>query len=377
MATISEKPPATEVGVLGWLKKNLFNTWYDALLTIGSLAFTYWVLRGVIEWAISKATFSTEPGVCRGARAVAAAAGETASACWSVVITNIKVFMIGRYPSEEGWRIWVSLGIVAVLAVLTWLIWRSEARMGARRWVVIGWLVSLPVITILLRGFSEESQVLPLVATDIWSGLLLTIVLALVGIVASFPLGVLLALGRRSDLPALKVFCTMYIELIRGVPLITVLFMSRLLLPLFLPPQVRFGTVLRALVGMTLFSAAYSAENIRGGLAAIPIGQYEAAKAVGLNNALMMALIILPQAIQKVIPAIVGQFISLFKDTTLVVIIGLLDLLGVAKAVTGQQDFIGLQKEVYLFAALLYFIFSYAMSYGSRRLEVTMGVGER
>jgi general L-amino acid transport system permease protein len=376
MATISEKPPATEVGVLGWLKKNLFSTWYDALLTMGSLAFIYWMLSRVIEWAIIKATFSTEPGACKEARAAATAVGETAGACWSVVITNIKVFMIGRYPIEEVWRIWVSLGIIAILAVLTWVIWKSKAE-GARRWVVIGWLLSLPVITILLRGFSEEGQVLPLVPTDLWSGVLLTFVLAIVGIVASFPLGVLLALGRRSELPVLKVFCTMYIEMIRGVPLISVLFMSQLILPIFLPAGVRLGTVLRALVGMTLFSAAYSAENVRGGLAAIPIGQYEAAKAVGLNNALMMALIILPQAIQKVIPAIVGQFISLFKDTSLVVIIGLLDLLGVAKAVTGQTDYIGLQKEVYLFAALLYFIFSYAMSYGSRRLEVAMGVGER
>lgn len=376
MTTISEKPPATEVGVLGWLKKNLFSTWYDALLTIGSLALIYWVSRQVIEWAIIKATFSTGPGVCRGARAAATAAGETAGACWSVVITNIRVFMSGRYPIEEAWRILTSLGVVAILAVLTWLLWRSETR-GARRWVVIGWLLSLPLITILLSGFSGESGVLPLVPTELWSGLLLTVVLAVVGIGASFPLGVLLALGRRSELPAIKVFCTMYIELIRGVPLITVLFMTQLLLPIFLPPQVRFGTVVRALVGMTLFSAAYSAENIRGGLAAIPVGQYEAARAVGLNNVLMMALIILPQAIQKVIPAIVGQFISLFKDTTLVVIIGLLDLLGVAKAVTGQQDFIGLHKEVYLFVALIFFICSYAMSYGSRRLEVALGVGER
>jgi general L-amino acid transport system permease protein len=377
MTAISEKPPTTEVGVLGWLKKNLFSTWYDILLTIGALAFIYWVLRQLIEWAVIKATFSTGPGACTDARAAATAAGETAGACWSVVITNLKVFASGRYPGEEGWRIWASLGVVAILAVLTWWIWSSEAMTRARRWVVIGWLLSFPVIAILLRGFSEESQILPLVPTDIWSGLLLTLVLAVVGIVASFPLGVLLALGRRSDLPALKVFCTMYIEMIRGVPLISILFMSQLLLPIFLPQQVRLGTVLRALVGMTLFSAAYSAENVRGGLAAIPIGQYDAAKAVGLNNLLMIAFIILPQAIQKVIPAIVGQFISLFKDTSLVVIIGLLDLLGVSKAVTGQQEYIGLQKEVYLFAALIYFVFSYAMSYGSRRLEVTMGVGER
>ncbi len=206
---------------------------------------------------------------------------------------------------------------------------------------------------------------------------MLTLVLAVVGIAASFPLGVLLALGRRSKLPVLKLFCTVYIEMIRGVPLISVLFMSQLMLPLFLPPQLRIGTVTRALTGMTLFSAAYTAENIRGGLAAVPIGQYEAARAVGLNKALAMMLIILPQALRAVIPTIVGQFISLFKDTTLVVIVGLLDVLGVAKAVTGQRQFIGLHQEVYCFAAVLFFIFCYTMSHASRRLEKTLGVGER
>jgi general L-amino acid transport system permease protein len=246
-----------------------------------------------------------------------------------------------------------------------------------QRWLVIGWLLSFPLIGILLRGFSEESTFLPLVSEDLWSGLLLTLVLAIIGIVASFPLGVLLALGRRSKLPAVKVLCTMYIETIRGVPLISVLFMSQLMLPLFLPPEIRLGTVMRALTGMTLFSAAYTAENVRGGLAAIPIGQYEAARAVGLNEALVMGLIVLPQALRAVIPAIVGQFISLFKDTTLVVIVGLLDILGIAKAVTGQKEFIGLHKEVYAFAALIFFICCYTMSYASRRLEQTLGVGER
>jgi len=344
------KPPRTEVGLLGWLKKNLFSTWYNALLTFLSLAFIYVMLRAVITWSVR-------------------------SARWGVITTNFRVFMIGRYPGEEAWRVLVSLGIVVLLAALTWVFRRAEGK--PRRWLVIGWLLSFPVIGILLRGFSPDNAVLPQVPEDLWSGLLLTFVLAIVGIGASFPLGVLLALGRRSKLPVVKALCTVYIETIRGVPLISVLFMSQLMLPLFLPPEVRLSTVMRALTGMTLFSAAYTAENVRGGLAAIPMGQYEAARAVGLNEALVMGLIVLPQALRAVIPAIVGQFISLFKDTSLVVIIGLLDLLGVAKAVTSQTDFIGLQKEVYLFAALIYFICSYAMSYGSRRLEVAMGVGER
>jgi general L-amino acid transport system permease protein len=343
------KPPRTEVGLLGWLKKNLFSTWYNVLLTILSVAFIYAVLRAVINWVV------------RDAR-------------WRVVTVNLRVFMIGRYPGEEGWRVLVSLGIVVLLAVLTWVFRRAEGK--PRRWLVIGWLLSFPLIIILLQGF-EESPFLSLVKPDVWSGLLLTLVLSIVGIVASFPLGVLLALGRRSKLPVIKALCTVYIETIRGVPLISVLFMSQLMLPLFLPPEIRLGTVMRALTGMTLFSAAYTAENVRGGLAAIPMGQYEAARAVGLNEALVMGLIVLPQALRAVIPAIVGQFISLFKDTTLVVIVGLLDLLGIAKAVTGQKEFIGLHKEVYAFAAVIFFIFCYTMSYASRRLEQTLGLGER
>jgi general L-amino acid transport system permease protein len=352
MAVQSEvlKPPRTEVGLLGWLKKNLFSTWYNVLLTIFSIAFIYVVLRAIITWVV------------RDAR-------------WAVVTTNFRVFMIGRYPGGEAWRVLVSLGIVVFLTALTWVFRRVEGK--PRRWLVIGWLLSFPLITILLRGFSPESPFLSLVSENLWSGVLLTLVLSIVGIVASFPLGILLALGRRSKLPAIRVLCTVYIETIRGVPLISVLFMSQLMLPLFLPPEIRLGTVMRALTGMTLFSAAYTAENVRGGLAAIPMGQYEAARAVGLSEVLVMGLIVLPQALRAVIPAIVGQFISLFKDTTLVAIVGLTDLLGIAKSVTSQKEFIGLHKEVYAFAAVIFFIFCYIMSYASRRLEQALGVGER
>ncbi len=345
------KPPPTEIGLIGWLKKNLFSTWYNILLTIIAGAFIFFASRGILTW------------VFRDAR-------------WDVVTTNIKVFLIGRYPIEEAWRVLVCVGIVAVLAVVTWIIWRLQDR-TLRRWVVLAWLVSFPLVGILLRGFSEKSFFLPLVSSELWSGLLLTLVLAIVGIVASFPLGVILALGRRSKLPAIRVICTVYIETIRGVPLISVLFMSQLMLPLFLPPEIRLGTVIRALTGIILFSAAYAAENVRGGLASIPVGQYDAARALGLNKLLETILIVLPQALRTVIPTIVGQFISLFKDTTLVVIVGLLDILGIAKAVTGQRQFIGRHMEVYFFAALLFFICCYLMSFASRRLEKALGVGKR
>jgi general L-amino acid transport system permease protein len=216
------------------------------------------------------------------------------------------------------------------------------------------------------------------VEPTIWGGLLLTFLLALVGIVASFPIGVLLALGRKSSLPVVKLFCTLFIEVVRGVPLVTILFMASIILPLFLPEQIRIDRVLRAMIGMTLFAAAYMAENVRGGLQAIPAGQYEAAKAVGFNNVQTTIFIVLPQALRIVIPAIVGQFIALFMDTTLAIIVGLMELLAVGKAVLqSNQEWLLLDKEVYLFVAVLFWIFTYSMSYASRRLETALGVGER
>ncbi len=354
MTTATEviRPPRTEVGVLGWLKKNLFGTWYDALLTIGSVAFISVALYGVTNWALNTAE-------------------------WGVVTTNIKVFMVGRYPYSEIWRIWASAGLFVVMAVVTFVIWKWDIS-RARRPVTITWVVVLLLTILLLQGFGDN-PILPSVSLSIWSGLLLTLTLGVVGIAFSFPIGILLALGRRSNLPVVKVFSTMFIEMVRGVPLITVLFMAMLMLPLFLPVSVsgKLSNVLRAMVGMTLFSAAYVAENVRGGLQAIPKGQYEAGRAVGLNEAYVMVLIVLPQALRAMIPAIVGQFISLYKDTSLVVIVGLLDLLGVAKAVTGQQEWIGLQKEVFAFAGVIYFVTCSVMSYASRRLEKQLGVGER
>ncbi|HRQ33253.1 MAG TPA: amino acid ABC transporter permease, partial [Anaerolineales bacterium] len=212
---------------------------------------------------------------------------------------------------------------------------------------------------------------------NLWGGLLLTFLLTVVGILFSFPIGVLLALGRRSELPAVRWFSVGYIELVRGVPLITILFMAQLMLPLFLPEGWTVDRVVRAMVGITLFSAAYLAENVRGGLQAIPKGQFEAAAALGLSGAQTMIFIILPQALRLVIPILVGQFIALYKDTSLVAIVGLLDLVGIARTVLAQPEFLGLQREVYVFISLIFWTLSYGMSYVSQRLEERLGVGIR
>ena len=354
MEAISEaaQPPRTSVGVLGWLKENLFSTWFNTLLTFGSLWFIYMLLRGIVTWVWKEAK-------------------------WSVVTTNLWLFIIGPFPRQEVWRVWACVIMVLLLGLLSWVVWGplGRGRTGARRWVLAGWLLSFPLTILLLRGLGNSA--LPLVGTNLWGGLLLTFVLAVVSIVASFPLGVLLALGRRSSLPVTRIFSTLYIELIRGVPLVTILFMAQIMLPLFLPEGMRVDKVMRAIAGFTLFTAAYIAECVRGGLAAVPMGQYEAAKAVGLSGPQVMVLIVLPQALRAVIPPIVGQFISLFKDTSLVAIVGLIDLLNIAKSVVAQPEFMGLKREVYFFVAVVYFVFSYAMSYASRRLEVALGVGER
>jgi general L-amino acid transport system permease protein len=253
----------------------------------------------------------------------------------------------------------------------------------ASRWLVAGWILSGPLTFVLLGGVGlpllGDS---PAVDSNLWGGLMLTMLLAVVGIALSFPVGVLLALGRRSKLPVIRYFSIGYIELIRGVPLITLLFMGMTMLPLFLPSG--WGNpsqLVRAMTAITFFSAAYLAENVRGGLQAIPKGQYEAADALGLSGLDSLRFIILPQALVKVIPAIVGQFIGLFKDTSLVSLVGLLELVAVAKAVIQQPEWLGVAggvaREVYVFVGLVFFLFSYGMSFASRRLESKLGFGKR
>ncbi len=240
----------------------------------------------------------------------------------------------------------------------------------ARRAALIAWTVASVLIFILILGM-EGVPALPVVNMERWGGLLLTMTLTVVGIVAAFPIGVLLALGRRSELPVVRIFCTLAIELVRGVPLVTILFMASLLVPLLDPRLSSVDNVIRAMFGITFFSAAYLAEIVRGGLQAVPYGQTEAAKALGMPGWQIIGLIVLPQALRAVIPAIMGQFVSLFKDTSLVLIIGLLDLLGIARSVINQAEYIGLQRETLVFISIIYFVMSYLMSWVSRRLEAT------
>jgi general L-amino acid transport system permease protein len=278
-------------------------------------------------------------------------------------------------------RLWALLAVALMAG--RWL-GHSLANVEAvRRSLKAAWILTLPLLTLLLTAFAvgvqqvDPVEVLPLVEPTIWGGVLLTLVLATVSILASFPIGVLLALGRRSDLPVVKWVCVAFIELVRGVPLISILFMANVMFPFFLPLEVTLDRVIRAMAGMTLFTAAYLAEIVRGGLQAIHREQYEAARALGLSEVLMTGLIILPQALRTVIPPLMGQFVSIFKDTTLVTFAGLLDLLAVSRSVIKQQEFLGLVREVYLFCAVFYFVISYTMSRASRRLEQRLGVQER
>jgi general L-amino acid transport system permease protein len=390
-------PPLSErSGILRWVRKNLFRTWYDSLLTILSLLFIYWAGKGLLTWAFTTAD-------------------------WSVVSANLRLFMVGQYPRQYDARLWAALAFLMFLSGNSLAIWArrsyfvsaillgfplllallpfspqvrqwlvSLAVIGAVGWglgltrpgvlkrpVLIGWVISLPIFILLTRGLTTSAGWFEVVGTNLWGGLLLTLLLTVVGIIFSFPLGVLLALGRRSKLPVVRWVSVGYIELVRGVPLISILFMAQLMLPLFLPAGLTVDRILRAMVGITLFSAAYLAENVRGGLQAIPKGQFEAAHALGLNGAQTMFFIILPQALRLIIPILVGQFIGVFKDTSLVAIVGLLDLVGIAKTVLAQPDFLGLQREVYAFISMVYWVFSYGMSYLSQRLEVRLGVGSR
>jgi general L-amino acid transport system permease protein len=391
-------PPIERYTLLGWVYKNLFNTWYNALLTFISVGMIYAIGKPVLTWAVT-------------------------SARWDVVVVNIRLLMVGQYPVDQLWRVWLCLHLLAAVTGLSWGVWIRRYRMlglvflaslfglaflpslngnearghlvalgvialvgfglgrlGGRnlqRLVINFWILYFVLVILIVRGLTPVEGWFPIVPTNLWGGLLLTFLLTVVGILFSLPLGILLALGRRSQLPIIRWVSIAYIELIRGVPLVTILFMAQIMLPLFLPSSVTVDRVLRAMIGIIMFTAAYQAENVRGGLQAIPFGQYEAAQALGLSGIQTTVLIILPQALRNVIPVLVGQFIALYKDTSLVAIVGLLDLLGIAKSVVSQPQFIGLQREAYLFVTLIYWAFSYLMAYLSQRLEVALGVGER
>ncbi|PNU19716.1 amino acid ABC transporter permease [Geothermobacter hydrogeniphilus] len=349
------KPPVTEVGVLGWLRENLFNNWFNSLLTILTIYSLFLVIPPLIKWAFVDSLWFSDAAACR----------DIDGACWSIIPANARFIFFGFFPEDQQWR-----PLTAMILLLA-LVLYSQNRRSWNKLLFPIWTAGLFVMGWLMHG----GLGLPVVETAKWSGLPLTLMLSLFGMVGAYPLGVLLALGRQSRLPAIKSLCVVYIELIRGVPLISMLFMSSIMFPLFLPEGITIDKVLRAQVAIIIFTAAYIAEVVRGGLQAITKGQYEAADSLGLNYGQAMRLIILPQALKIVIPPTVGILISAFKDTSLVVIIALYDVLKTTKVTLSNPKWMGYSSEAYLFLAVLYFIFCYAMSNYSRKLEKALHTG--
>ena len=426
-------PPASQVGIIGWMRTNLFSSWLNTILTLFGIYLIYLVVPPVIKFAFLDATWTGD-----NREACLANTG----ACWAYVKAYYSQFIYGRYPDPERWRVDVVfaagilllvpmlvpkvpfkavnaillLGVYPVVAFILltgghlgldgFLLPESLiAPSTLKFWIDFLIVAAVAVgITKVITSLAESKSNAPaiaiaiifalvavvMVAVDInfglepvetskWGGLLVTLVVAITGITASLPLGVLLALGRRSVLPVVRLCSIVFIEFWRGVPLITVLFMSSVMLPLFLPEGVTFDKLLRALIGVALFSAAYMAEVVRGGLQAIPKGQHEGAKALGLTYWQMMGLIILPQALKLVIPGIVNSFIALFKDTTLVLIIGLFDLLGQIQSSftdpTWSTPFTS--HTGYMFAAIIFWIFCFAMSRYSIFMERRLHTGHK
>jgi general L-amino acid transport system permease protein len=388
----SAPPEVLKKGPVAWIRKNLFSDWFNSCLTvvIGSIL----GLGGyrMITWAFTQAQ-------------------------WIVIPNNIGLFMTGTYPDELYWRIWVMLAVLCALGGLSWGViarnlptlfsrnvligigvvcaffvlfpptrpssqillpmvaivaataWvgrvAGKAKPGLGKWISLAWGLAYLLSLWLVGG----SLGLESVSTNDWGGLVLTLIAAVSGIALCFPLGLLMALGRRSALPVVRWLATAYIEVVRGVPLVAFLFMGQVMIPLFLPEGARPDRVLRAIIALALFSAAYLAENVRAGLQAIPRGQQEAAMSMGMSTPITLALIVLPQALKIAIPAIVGQFISLFQDTTLLAIVGLAELLGIGRSILANPTYLGRYAEVYLFLGIIYWFFCYSMSLGSRKIE--------
>jgi general L-amino acid transport system permease protein len=362
-------PPATMTGAIGWARANLFSGPFNILMTILVILLVVWMVPPLLKFLIIDATWSgTDREAC-----LSSAAKPEAGACWAFVRERLPYFIYGSYPIPQRWRVDIFFAMLAI--GIAWLLWLRAPRrdLGALYFFVV-----LPIVSyILLKGWPLIG--LPTVDTALWGGALVTIVVATVGIVVSLPVGILLALGRRSRMPAVKLFSVIYIEFVRGVPLITVLFMASVMLPLFVPDAWSPDKLLRALVGIAMFASAYMAEVVRAGLQAIPKGQYEGAMAVGLNYRQMMRLIILPQALKITIPNIVNTYIGLFKDTTLVSIVGMFDLLRTIESARIDPKWATPVTSAtgYAVAAIFYFAFCYGMSRYARYTEARLAKSDR
>ena len=415
-------PPATTIGYVGWLRKNLFSSWGNGVVTVLLGVLLAWMVVNLGGWVFVEAD-------------------------WTVIVSRVPLYIVGLYPYEAYWRLEICLLLVSILLGMSWRVWPNAARrfafafgaimlfvgvfphemaplhrallllnlpaiglgyvltsraaeaspgrlealaggalspvldraaiLSTPRRMLVAAGVALIVTMILILGIGGVPGLGPVNPQDL-GGLMINLLLAFFGIVLSLPIGIALALGRRSSLPVVKVACVAFIEVIRGVPLITLLFMSRHILPLTFPADLNIDRVYLAGITITIFSSAYMAENVRGGMAAVPTGQAEAASALGLRGWQTTLMITLPQGLRNVIPAIVGQFISLFKDTSLVYFIGMLDLVEMGRvSIQGNQEFIDNGREVYLFLAVVFWVFTFSMSFISRRIEHALGVGRR
>ncbi|MBD8555710.1 amino acid ABC transporter permease [Rhizobium sp. CFBP 8762] len=366
-------PPTKTGGVVHWLRTNLFATPKDTVLSLLALALLVWVLPHAANWLFVNASWSgTDRSVCSTVAQGGIKPDGWSGACWAFVADKFPQFMFGRYPVEERWR--PMLVAVLFIALLIPILMPSVKHKAVNAVLLFG---ALPVVAfvLLLGGVFG----LPYVETPLWGGLLVTLILSFVGISVSLPLGIMLALGRRSTLPVIRLLSTIFIEVVRGIPLITVLFMASVMLPLFLPQGMTVDKLLRALIGVSLFASAYMAEVIRGGLQAIPKGQYEGADSLGLGYWQKTGLIILPQALKLVIPGIVNTFIGLFKDTSLVSIIGMFDLLGIVRLNFSDSAWASPVTPMsgLVFAGFVFWIFCFGMSRYSGFMERVLDRGHK
>jgi len=344
----SSPPPMASTGVVRWLRDNLFPNWFNSLLTVLVVLLLVKAIPPLVDWAFIHAVWLGGPDAC-----------SASGACWAFVAEKARVMLIGTYPVEQSWRP-LAAGILFAGVIAATVSGRCRKRVLSAAWplffVAALWLVGGGA------GLSEVDQ-------SMWGGLMLSLGLATIGILFSVPFGILLALGRQSRMLGVSSVCVGFIELVRGVPLITILFMASVMMPLFLPVNLQINNLLRVQVGIILFSSAYIAEVVRGGLQAVPNGQLDAAKALGLSRWMITFFVVLPQALRYVLPSLIGRCIALFKDTSLVIIVGLLDFLGMAKAASQDQLWLGHDVEGYVFCAVLYWCLCFGMSRYGRSLE--------
>lgn len=341
--------PRNTIGALLWLKENLFSSPLNVLMTFMGIGFLMLIIPPIVQWAYTDATFAGDTrDACTGS-----------GACWVFIGAKLDMFLYGFYPAEEIWRLNLAFALFfVVIGVFKFTQSVAIRSIAFNLYLIIGGILFIGGI------FGLE-----FIPTEKWGGLMLTIAVAAVGILIAMPIGIIVAFGRASNLPIIRSVCVTYVEFIRGVPLITILFMSSIILPLFFPEGLTFDKLLRALIGITLFQAAYVAEIIRGGLQSIPSGQYEAADAIGLSYWQKMLLVILPQALKVAIPNLVGASISLLQDTTLVLIIGLFDLLGMVRITSADSNWLGMETEGYVFVTVLFWALCYGLSRYSMTLE--------